>query len=148
MQRLRDAAGKPAVNDEPNRTNHAGQNFGVALITKLYGLGDTAHLDHLRWAQLPTGEERRALEARRRGWSLIPTGFRGRYTSAGEPGDPVISIDSARVLRSVSSTDGTRGYVVMIGVKPGGEETVQWGKDWRHEEIGREQGVVLYRVMR
>lgn len=148
QQIFRDALGKPVVNDEPNRDEDPARNFGVAAIAKLFGLGDTIHLANLRDTQPLTAAERAAIDARVRAWALFPPGWVGRYSRATLVGDPVTAIDDARVLRSYSGLDGDRGYVAMVGVKPGGEASAVWGNGWQHAELAREGGAIVYRVWR
>jgi hypothetical protein len=148
MQNIRDTTHKPVVNDEPNRVNDIDKNFGVALICRLYGLGDTIHLGSLRYAQRPTGNELAAFEARVRAWKLFPPGFSGSYSRATLTGDPVTSISDTHVLRSYSGLAGNLGFVAFVGVKPGGEASASWATGWAHERVASEGGAVLFRVTR
>src|SRR5207249_4132796 len=60
---------KPAVNDEPKRDDLAAdKHLGLALLCRLFGLGDTFHFAGGLQAQIPAGAELTAFEARRHGW--------------------------------------------------------------------------------
>jgi hypothetical protein len=76
MQVLRDKANKPIVNDEPDRkVPFTDQHLALALLTRMYGIGDTFHYGGGRFGMVPTGDELAAFEARRRGWALVPSGY-------------------------------------------------------------------------
>ena len=149
MQVLQDKVNKPIVNDEPDRkVPFTDQHLALALLTRMYGIGDTVHLASLRYAMVPTGDELAAFEARRRGWALVPSGFLGTYSRATLPGDPVKYVDAAQVLRSYSALDGDHGFVLMIGVTRDGAETAEWNEGWARELLAREGGVRFWRVQR
>ena len=70
--------------DEPKRDDLAAdKHLGLALLCRLFGLGDTFHFAGGLQAQIPAGAELTAFEARRHGWEAIPPDWLGAYLNSG-----------------------------------------------------------------
>lgn len=115
------------VNNEPKRDDlSADKHLAMALLCRLHGLGDTFHYAGGLQAQIPTGAELTAFEARRRGWTAIPDEFVGRYTNAGFPDSPVKSFRDA--VRAYSSVRVRDGYTLVFGFQPAPQ--IEWSDNW------------------
>ena len=121
---------KPVVNDEPRRDNLAqDKQTALAVLCRIMGLGDTFHFSAGLQAAPPEGPELAALEARRRGWDLIPADFSGAYRNTGFVDSPVAQFDDATAVRMYSSVSGNTGYTLALGVAPGGP-ICRWSDAW------------------
>jgi hypothetical protein len=146
---LSERTGKFVVNDEPRRDDlAAGKHLAVALLCRVWGVGDTFHYSGGLQAQVATGAELAALAARRRGWSAIPPDFSGSPREIGAGNAPVRSADSSTVIHAYSAVRARDGYVLAIGAAPSAPR-VQWSDSWpkRHVVLS-EAGVTLWKVSR
>ncbi len=142
---LADATGKYAVNDEPRRDDlDCGRQIGLALLTRLFSLGDTFHFAAGLQAQPPTGAEADAFRCRALGWAAVPDDWWGDYRNAGFVGSPVKSFDGA--VRVYASVNGGRAYVLALGATGG--LRIDWNDGWSRELVINESGAQLYRVAR
>ena len=140
---------KFVVNDEPRRDDLArDKHLAVAFFCRANGLGDTFHYSAGLNAEIATGAELEALAARRRGWMAIPSDFFGSYRNVGFIDSPVRSADFTTVVRVYSSVRSNDGYVIGLGVAPGGPR-VDWSPAWPNRELlAAEGGTALWRVWR
>lgn len=143
---MADRLGKWVVNDEPARSNlSCDWHLGMALLTRLFSLGDTFHSAAGLQAQPFTGGEAQAFACRARGWQAVPDDWQGRYYNAGFAGSPVKSFDGA--VRAYSSVNGGRAYTLVLGATP--SLRIDWAPDWPNRElIINERGAQLYAVSR
>lgn len=144
---LSERIGKPAVNDEPKRDDLSpDKHLAMALLCRLYGLGDTFHSAAGLQAQIPVGDELAAFLARRRGWLAIPPDFVGGYKNAGHFDSPVEHF--ALAVRAYSSIRGSDGYTLVFGIGRGGPQ-IGWSPRWPRRELVLSEGATqLYRVSR
>lgn len=146
---LSEQVGRYVVNDEPRRDDLAcDKQFGIALLTRIFHLGDTFHYGGGRFAIPPAGPERIAFECRVRGWTLIPDDWMGSYRNAGSVDSPIKGIDDSMTVRAYGSVNGSVGYELLLGHQPGGR--IDWDTDrWPHRELLATEGTVeLWKVSR
>ena len=142
---LADAVGKYAVNDEPRRDDlDCGRQVGMALLARLFSLGDTFHFADGLHAKPPGGAEAAAFACRARGWAAVPDDWWGEYKNAGFVGSPVKSFDGA--VRVYSSVNGGRGYTLALGATPA--LRIDWNDGWSRELVLSESGAQLWRLTR
>jgi len=143
---MADRLSKWVVNDEPARSNlSCDWQLGMALLTRLFSLGDTFHSAAGLQAQPFTGVEAAAFACRARGWAAVPDDWWGDYKNAGFVGSPVKSLDGA--VRVYSSVNGGRAYTLVLGATP--STRIDWAPDWPNRElIINESGAQLWRVWR
>jgi len=142
---LADRVGKYAVNDEPRRDDlNCGRQLGMAMLTRLFSLGDTFHSAAGLQAQPFAGGEADAFACRARGWAAVPDDWWGSYANAGFINSPVKSFDGA--VRVYSSVNGERAYVLVLGATP--SLRIDWNDGWSRELIINESGAQLYAVKR
>ena len=109
------------IDDEPMNAKDLteAQCFGLGALERICQIGGTAHADWGKECRLPTAEEQRQFDARRRGWDSVPETFWGRFANfnwkAPLPESPVLAAvfnsDDARVYASVTDTEG---YAVLL----------------------------------
>ena len=142
---LADRVGKYAVNDEPRRDDlDCGRQMGMAMLARLFSLGDTFHFQAGLQAQPPTGAEAAAFACRARGWEAVPDDWWGDYKNAGFVGSPVKSFDGA--VRAYASVNGGVAYVLVLGATP--STRIEWNEGWLRELVINENGAQLWRVRR
>ncbi len=142
---LADRVGKYAVNDEPRRDDLAcGRQLGMALLARIFSLGDTFHFAAGLQAQPPTGAEAAAFACRARGWAAVPDDWWGDYKNAGFVGSPVKSFDGA--VRIYASVNGGRAYVLVLGAS--GATRIDWNDGWLRTLVLTEDGAQLWSVTR
>jgi len=142
---LADRLGKYANNQEPRRDDlDCGRQIGLALLTRLFSLGDTFHYAGGLQSQPPTGAEAAAFQCRARGWAAVPDDWWGEYKNAGFVGSPVKSFDGA--VRVYSSVNGGRAYTLVLGATP--STRIDWNEGWLRELVINESGAQLYAVKR
>ncbi len=145
---LADRVDRWAINDEPRRDDlDCGRQVGIALLARLFSLGDTFHARAGLFAQPFEGAEAAAFACRARGWAAVPTAWRGRYLNAGFVGSPVRGFSGAvRVYSSVSLTDGDQAYTLVLGATPA--LRIEWADGWSRERVLEAGGAQLWRVWR
>jgi hypothetical protein len=127
---LSEEINKPVVNDEPRRDDLAeDKQIALAVLCRIMGLGDTFHFAAGLQAEPPVGAELAALDARRRGWDLIPSEFWGSYRNTGFVGSPVEKFDEPTAIRMYSAVTGSDGFTLALGVPPGGP-SCRWSDAW------------------
>lgn len=142
---LADRVGKYAVNDEPRRDDLAcGRQLGMALLARLFSLGDTFHFAAGLQAQPPNGAEAAAFACRARGWTAVPDDWWGDYKNAGFVGSPVKSFAGA--VRIYASVNGGRAYVLVLGAS--GATRIDWAEGWNRTLGLDEGGAQLWRLER
>jgi len=142
---LADAVSRWAVNDEPMRADlNCGRQVGMALLARLFSIGDTFHSAAGLQAQPFTGGEADAFRCRALGWAAVPDDWWGRYYNAGFVGSPVKSFDGA--VRVYSSVNGGRAYTLVLGATPA--TRIDWNDGWNRELVINDSGAQLYRVSR
>lgn len=142
---LADRLGKYANNQEPRRDDlDCGRQIGLALLTRLFSLGDTFHYAGGLQSQPPTGAEAAAFQCRARGWAAVPDDWWGEYKNAGFVGSPVKSFDGA--VRVYSSVNGGRAYTLVLGATPA--LRIDWNDGWSRDLVLDEGGAQLWRVTR
>ncbi len=142
---LADRVGRWAVNDEPRRDDlHCGRQFGMAVLARLFSLGDTFHYEGGLQARAPEGIEASAFACRARGWAAVPADWQGDHRDPGASGAPVRSFDGAAGV--FSSVNERRGYTVVLGSTSA--TRLSWDDRWTHELIADESGARLYRLSR
>jgi hypothetical protein len=130
---LAERVGKPIVGDEPRRDDLApDKHFAFAVLARINGLGDTFHYAGGMQGQVPMGAELEAFNARRRGWDVIPVGFRGHYQNVGLAGSPVPAADWSTVLKVFSSVNDAEGYTLALG---GAAPRFDWAGDWPTRDL-------------
>lgn len=141
---LADRLGKWVVNDEPARSNlSCDWHMGMAMLTRLFSLGDTFHFAAGLQAQPPSGAEAAAFACRGRGWAAVPDDWQGDYRNTGFVGSPVKSFDGA--VRIYSSVNSGQAYTLVLGATPA--LRIDWAPDWpNREQLINESGAQLYRV--
>ncbi|HUR35459.1 MAG TPA: carboxypeptidase-like regulatory domain-containing protein [Vicinamibacterales bacterium] len=146
---LSERVGKPVVNDEPRRDDlGADKHVALAVLCRIMGLGDTFHFAAGLHANPPEGAELAALQARQRGWDLIPPGFRGEYKNTGFVGSPVEEFDGTLAVRMYSVVSGGEGYTLGLGVTGDGPRS-RWSGAWPTRiPVCSEGGVRVWRVSR
>jgi hypothetical protein len=116
--------GKPVINDEGKRDDFApDKHLAVALICRIFGIGDTFHYQDGLGATVPSGRELTAFEARRRGWRAIPADYSG---AADEALLPASELPHGATL--FASRSGNVGYIVGIRVPP--DAALKWPAGW------------------
>ncbi len=146
QQALRDSSStlrKPVVNDEPDKYLTLDQHVALGALIKLYAIGDTIHLDPLRYSQSGGPE----VEARRRGWASMVGWQGGRYcnhssTSCDGAIDP--GWDDTAIVRLYGALDGDFGYTVGLGVRD--EQSIRW--NWPHELLLSEGQARVWRMQK
>jgi len=142
---LADRVGKYAVNDEPRRDDlDCGRQVGMALLARLFSLGDTFHFAGGLQAKPPGGAEAAAFACRARGWAAVPDDWWGDYKNAGFVGSPVKSFDGA--VRVYSSVNGGRAYTLVLGATPA--TRIDWNDGWNRELVLDAGGAQLWRLTR
>lgn len=142
---LADAVTRWAVNDEPMRADlDCGRQIGMALLARLFSLGDTFHSAAGLQAQPFVGGEAQAFACRARGWAAVPDDWWGDYKNAGFVGSPVKSFDGA--VRAYSSVNGGRAYTLVLGATPG--MRIDWNDGWNPALLLTDSGAQLYRLTR
>ncbi len=143
---LADRLGKYAVNDEPRRDDlDCARQIGMAMLARLFSLGDTFHYADGLHAKPPGGAEAAAFTCRARGWAAVPDDWWGDYRNAGFVGSPVKSFDGA--VRVYSSVNGGRGYTLVLGA--GLNLRIDWAPDWPSRDLViNESGAQLWKVSR
>lgn len=142
---LADRLGKYVVNDEPRRDDLSpDKHLGLALLCRLFSLGDTFHFKGGLQCEVAQGEERTAFEARVRGWQAIPPAWQGEYKNAGHTNSPVKGFSGgSENTRVYSSIAGDRGYTLVLAHTP--TLVIEW--TWpTHDLILREGDCALYAV--
>jgi hypothetical protein len=125
---LSESIDKPVVNDEPRRDNLAvDKHTAMAVLCRLAGLGDTFHFSAGLQADIPQGSELAALDARRRGWDLIPREFFGSWKTPGSIGSPVDRLQT-RAGHVYASVMEHQGYVLALGDTS--DSAVVWSSEW------------------
>lgn len=137
-----EATNRFAVNDECKRDDlSADKQLGIAILCRMFGLGDTFHYGGGLQSTIAVGAELEALQARRRGWAAIPDQWEGRYMNAGFAGSPVRGFSKA--VRVYSSISGGHGYTLVLGAE--GEPNIEW--NWaRRNLLISNGGMRLYEV--
>lgn len=153
---LADRVDRWAINDEPRRDDlDCGRQVGIALLARLFSLGDTFHSKSGLFAipfsdgdpSRTDDDEATAFACRARGWAAVPTAWRGRYLNAGFAGSPVKGFAGAvRVYSSVSLADGNQAYTLVLGATPA--LRIDWAPDWSRELVVNESGAQLWRLTR
>ena len=143
---MADAVSRWVVNDEPMRADlDCGRQTGMALLTRLFSLGDTFHSAAGLQAQPFTGGEAQAFACRVKGWQAVPDDWQGRYYNTGFVGSPVKSFDGA--VRAYSSVNGGQAYTLVLGATPG--LRIDWNDGWTsRQRVLSESGAELWRVER
>lgn len=142
---LADRVNRWAVNDEPMRADlDCGRQVGMALLTRLFSLGDTFHSAAALQAQPFSGGEAQAFACRARGWAAVPDYWWGRYYNAGFIGGPVKSFDGA--VRVYASVNGGLAYVLVLGATPA--LRIDWNDGWTRDLVVNESGAQLWEVRR
>lgn len=138
---------KFVVSDEPHRKpNVPDQHLALALLLRMYGIGDTFHCDVCRFAKIPTGSELEALAQHQVAWTIIPDDWSdGLYTAGHLSTSPVRATNPARILRAYSSLRGDRGYTLLIRAT---DPVAQWRDDWRRTLIAHVGLTYFYEVSR
>lgn len=143
---LADVVNRWAVNDEPMRADlDCGRQIGMALLTRLFSLGDTFHSAAGLQAQPFGSGEAAAFACRARGWAAVPDDWRGDYKNTGFVGSPVKSFDGA--VRVYSSVNGGRAYTLVLGATPA--LRIAWDANWpTRQRVLADSGAELWRVER
>lgn len=147
---LADRVGRYAVNDEPRRDDVAcDKQLGVALLTRMFSIGDTFHswggLFAIPPAQSQVAGEAEAFQCRARGWGLVPDDWFGSYLNAGMVGSPVKGFTSA--VRVYSSVRGSEGLTLALGAEP--SVSIEWDSAWTRRDLILSEGAVrFYKVSR
>lgn len=142
---LADAVDRWAVNDEPRRDDlDCGRQIGVALLARLFSLGDTFHSKNGLFAMPLEGAEATALACRAKGWAAVPDDWWGQYYNAGFAGSPVKSFAGA--VRVYASVNGGRALVLVLGAS--GATRIDWADGWNRTLALDEGGAQLWRLER
>lgn len=144
---LADRLGKWTWNDEPDRSIlRCDWQLGMALLTRLFNLGDTYHFAAGLQVAVPSADEAAALACRARGWALIPDDWVGVYSNASFVGSPVKSAVGA--VRVYSSIRGNEAYTLVLGASSP-SMVPDWNPGWTgHMQIVNEGGVQLWKETR
>lgn len=143
---LGDRVGRYPVNDEPRRDDLAcDKHLGLALLARMFRIGDTFHFGNGLYARPPEGAELIAFQCRSRGWTAVPDDWSGDSQNAGAANSPVKSFTNAGWV--YTSVRGSDGYALVLGAQSG--LSIQWSDAWpHHERILTEGAVQFYRVSR
>lgn len=143
---LADAVNRWAINDEPRRDDlDCGRQIGMAMLARMFNLGDTFHSKNGLFALPLEGAEAAAFNCRARGWEAIPDDWWGDYRNAGFAGSPVKSFSGA--VRIYSSVNGGRGLTLVLGATPA--LRIDWADEWpNRQQLISESGALLFQVSR
>jgi hypothetical protein len=142
---LADRRGIYAVNDEPRRDDlDPEKHFAMAVLCRMFSIGDTFHFGAGLQAAVPTDAELAAFDARARGWRTIPPDWSGGYANAGFPDSPVKGFTNA--VRVYSSVNGDQAYTLVLGAQG---VQIEWREEWtRRILIASEGGAQVWNVTR
>lgn len=143
---LGDRLGRYPVNDEPRRDDlGCDKHLGLALLTRMFRIGDTFHFGNGLFARPPEGAELLAFQCRARGWAAVPEDWSGEYQNVGVPNSPVKAFTNGGWV--YSSVRGSEGYTLVLGAQPGLQ--MEWSDAWpRRELVLNDAAVRFYRVAR
>lgn len=121
--------------------------FGHGLLARVLKIGSTFHSDAGLQATVPTGVELTCFEAWRRGMLYLPADLSEKATAldADEtiPDNPAIapvaSFNRGAAVSVFTLADGTKGWIVAVGVS--GDPAIKLRDGWRITSTERHQGV-------
>lgn len=137
-------AGKPAIDDENDRTNEStarpDRDFAQGFLDRGFVAGGTWHCEDCRFARVPRPAQREAARAYLRGATIIPINVDVAYRNAGQAGSPVRrarffapgpadALGADAVVRVYSFVMNGRGWTILLGID--GDPGIEWQEGWQ-----------------